>query len=289
MMLRTFESWQALRGTLLTLKQQGKSIGLVPTMGNLHAGHIKLVQQARLDNDVVVTSIFVNPLQFGAGEDLESYPRTLAADQALLEDAGCDFLLSPPVTDFYPDGQQTHTRIKVPVVSEGLCGESRPIHFEGVATVVTKLLNMVGPDRAYFGKKDYQQLMVIKKLVADLCLPVAIQGVDTVRDSDGLALSSRNGYLTEKQRVIAPHLHAVLNQVAERLKATPDEWQATEVWGINQLVEAGLKPDYLEVREAETLARPRIGCCAWVILSAVHLGKTRLIDNLEVALNRSKD
>lgn len=288
-MLYSIELLDELRARVQEAKGSGQRVGFVPTMGNLHDGHIQLVQTAKEQCDVVVSSIFVNPLQFGVGEDLEAYPRTLASDQHKLEAAGCDLLYIPSVSTMYPEGEVNQTRVKVPGVSEGLCGESRPIHFEGVATVVTKLFNMVMPDVAFFGKKDYQQLAVIRKLVSDLAMPIEVVGVDTVRAEDGLALSSRNQYLSESERAIAPQLYQILTEVSKRLLEKPSEWQDAQQYGIHALVEAGLKPDYLEVREARGLGKPSVSDHQWVILVAAYLGKARLIDNLEVALNRLKD
>lgn len=198
--MNTVHTVAQLRAALARARQEGKRIGLVPTMGNLHEGHIALVEMALQRTDHVVVSIFVNPLQFGPNEDLDSYPRTLADDQRRLLDAGAHTVFAPSVNEMYPEGMQGHTLVSVPVVSDGLCGASRPGHFDGVATVVTKLLNMVQPDVAVFGEKDFQQLAVIRKMALDLCLPVQIMGAPIVRAADGLALSSRNGYLDENER-----------------------------------------------------------------------------------------
>lgn len=274
-----------LRSVVAKQRAAGARIGFVPTMGNLHAGHIRLVEEARQQCDCVIASIFVNPLQFGEGEDLDAYPRTLEEDLNKLRAAGCHLLFHPNVDTMYPQGQQQQTRVTVPLVSEGLCGKSRPVHFEGVATVVTKLFNMVQPDTAFFGQKDYQQLAVIRKMVSDLSMPVDVCGVPTVRAADGLALSSRNGYLTDEERAIAPKLYETLEKVAERLQMQPSHLDEILSWGWKNLVEAGFKPDYLEVREALTLGEPRQASKCWVILAAAYLGKARLIDNLEVTLN----
>ena len=205
--MNTVKTLRELRAAVAQARAEGKQIGFVPTMGNLHAGHVSLVEIAAQRADFVVASIFVNPLQFGAGEDLDKYPRTLAADQEKLLAAGCHLLFHPDVAEIYPHGMGDQTRVSVPGVSEGLCGASRPGHFEGVATVVTKLFNMVQPDLAVFGEKDYQQLAVIRALVQDLNMPIQIIGAPTQRAEDGLALSSRNGYLSDEQRAAAPALY----------------------------------------------------------------------------------
>lgn len=208
--MNTLHTIAQVRAAVSRARQEGKRIGMVPTMGNLHAGHIALVEKALQRTDYVVVSIFVNPMQFGPGEDLDSYPRTLAEDQKKLLDVGAHLVFAPSASEMYPEGMDGHTRVSVPVVSEGLCGTSRPGHFEGVATVVSKLLNIVGPDVAVFGQKDYQQLAVIRKMAQDLCLPVKIMGHPTIRAEDGLALSSRNGYLSAEQRAVAPLLQQTL-------------------------------------------------------------------------------
>lgn len=223
--MNTVKTVRELRAAVARARSEGKRIGFVPTMGNLHAGHAALVKKAGERADFVVVSIFVNPLQFGPSEDLDTYPRTLAADQERLLEAGCHLLFTPTVEEMYPDGMDGQTRIHVPGVSEGLCGASRPGHFEGVATVVSKLLNMVQPDLALFGEKDFQQLAVIRKLVRDLNLPVQIFGEPTVRAADGLALSSRNGYLDEQQRAAAPAIYRTLRQLGERIRAGGEDFR----------------------------------------------------------------
>ena len=211
--MNTISCVAQLRTAVAQARAAGQRIAFVPTMGNLHAGHIALITQAVARADFVVASIFVNPLQFGPNEDLDSYPRTLAADQNKLTDAGCNLLFTPVVEDIYPDGMAEHTIVRVPGVSSGLCGDSRPGHFDGVSTIVCKLLNMVQPDLALFGEKDYQQLAVIRKMVSDLSMPIEICGVPIVRDTDGLALSSRNGYLSAQQRANAPALQQCMHSV----------------------------------------------------------------------------
>ena len=253
--------------------------------GNLHSGHIALITKATQRVDFVVASIFVNPLQFGAGEDLDKYPRTLAADQEKLLQAGCQLLFAPSVEEMYPDGMQGQTRVSVPQLSEGLCGASRPGHFEGVATVVSKLFNMVQPDLAIFGQKDFQQLAVIKSLVHDLNMPVQIIGEPTVRAADGLALSSRNGFLNEQQRSVAPVVYRGLTHIGEAIKQGDRDFPALIDTQIKQLEAAGLRPDYLEIREARTLRPATPEDRDLVILVAAYLGTTRLIDNLHINLD----
>lgn len=280
----TVKTVAELREAIGQARAAGRRVGFVPTMGNLHAGHIALVRTARAHADFVVASIFVNPLQFGPTEDLDSYPRTLEQDQRKLVDARCDLLFAPGVEDMYPDGQARQTLVSVPEVSEGLCGASRPGHFTGVATVVAKLLNMVQPDVAVFGRKDYQQLAVIRRMVRDLNVPVEIVGQPIERDVDGLALSSRNGYLSAEERAIAPVIHRTLQWMAERLRAGDDR-TALRAQALQRLEAAGLRPDYLELRTADSLAQPAPGEARLVLLVAAFLGRTRLIDNLEVDLS----
>lgn len=281
----TVKSLRELRAAVSRARSEGKRIALVPTMGNLHAGHIALVEKATQRADFVVASIFVNPLQFGANEDLDKYPRTLVADQEKLVGAGCHLLFTPEVEEVYPDGMQQQTRVSVPLVSEGLCGASRPGHFEGVATVVCKLFNMVQPDLALFGEKDFQQLAVIRKLVRDLNLPIQVMGEPTVRAADGLALSSRNGYLNESQRALAPLLYRTLQQLAEEIRRQPSAQSTLLAAARQQLEDAGLRPDYLELREAVQLREVQDSDRQLVLLAAVYLGTTRLIDNLQFSLD----
>jgi len=282
--MRTLREIPALRETLGDARRRGERIALVPTMGNLHDGHLALVAAARERAEVVIATIFVNPLQFGAGEDLEAYPRTLEEDQARLEAAGCDLLFAPDTTTLYPRGLEAQTRIVVPEVSEGLCGASRPGHFDGVSTVVGMLFNLVQPDLACFGEKDYQQLAVIRRMVADLHFPIEIVGVPIVRAEDGLALSSRNGYLSPEQRAIAPRLYATLCELREGLEAGSAPSALLEQ-GRTRLEEAGFEPDYLELRAAD-LGPATTATREAVLLAAARLGTTRLIDNLTLTLPR---
>ncbi len=278
--MNTVQTLQQLRAAISQARSADKRIALVPTMGNLHAGHIALIKQAVERADFVVASIFVNPLQFGPNEDLDSYPRTLAEDQSKLFDAGCNLLFTPSAEDMYPQGMDQHTTVSVPGVSAGLCGGSRPGHFDGVATVVCKLLNMVQPDMALFGEKDYQQLAVIRKMVADLNMPVQIFGVPIVRDEDGLALSSRNGYLSAQQRASAPALHQCMQAVKAHIKNGRNDYAVLFEQFNTDLQAAGFRLDYVELRDALSLQLADANSTQLVLLAAAYLGTTRLIDNL---------
>ncbi|HGM5583204.1 TPA: pantoate--beta-alanine ligase [Pseudomonas putida] len=283
--MNTVKTVRELRAAVARARGEGKRIAFVPTMGNLHSGHAALVTKAAQRADFVVASIFVNPLQFGAGEDLDKYPRTLAADQETLLQAGCHLLFAPTVEEMYPDGMTVQTRVSVPQLSEGLCGASRPGHFEGVATVVSKLFNMVQPDLAVFGEKDYQQLAVIRAMVRDLNMPIQIIGEPTVRADDGLALSSRNGYLSAEQRAAAPALYRTLTLLAEGIRRGRRDYAALLDEGQAQLLAAGFRADYLEVRHALTLRPAQLDDRDLVILGAAYQGSTRLIDNLYLHLD----
>lgn len=278
--LRRLDTLEPLRAQVAAWRRAGERIVLVPTMGALHAGHLALVAHARAIGQRVIVSIFVNPTQFGPTEDFSRYPRDTEGDLALLAGAGADAAWLPSIETMYPEGFAT--RIEPGPAAEGLCGAFRPGHFAGVATVVTKLLNQVGPDVALFGEKDFQQLHVIRAVVRDLDIPVAIDGVPTLREADGLALSSRNRYLAPAERETAPRLHAVLTRIAERL-ATGAAATPLVAAGIADLEAAGFGPvQYLEVRDAHTLAPvARVEAEARVI-AAAYLGGTRLIDNVAV-------
>lgn len=284
----TLHTVSDLRAAVKVARLSGKSIGFVPTMGNLHDGHISLVERAKKECDFVVASIFVNPLQFNDKSDLSRYPRTLPEDQARLTAASCDLLFAPDVDEMYPIGQDNQSTVSVPGVSASLCGGSRPGHFDGVATVVTKLFNQVLPDRAFFGEKDFQQVAVIRKMVEDLCQPVEIVTVATARDHDGLALSSRNGYLTTEERALAPGLYLTLTEIGASVQAGEPVSQllsdATE-----RLNQRGFRTDYLEIRDARTLSEDLSDTSELVILGAAFLGKARLIDNIVVTLKRRND
>ena len=280
--MKTVESIAELRRLRKQWHQEGKTVGFVPTMGNLHAGHLKLITAARQSCDIVVASIFVNPLQFGQNEDLDTYPRTIKEDQAQLSACHTDVLFLPSVPEMYPRGLNEQTFVQVPGISDIICGSSRPGHFRGVATVVNKLFNMVQPDRAFFGQKDYQQLQVIRLMAQDLSIDIEIEGVPTERAEDGLALSSRNGYLSDVQRQIAPRLYQCMCQLAQDIergsKPVPELIQQQ----INALTEAGFTPDYIEVRRADTLEPAAGDDRELVILAAAWLGNVRLIDNKTV-------
>ncbi|MDE1196048.1 pantoate--beta-alanine ligase [Pseudomonas sp. Bc-h] len=281
--MNTVKTVRELRAAVARARSEGKRIALVPTMGNLHSGHTALVTKATQRADFVVASIFVNPLQFGPNEDLATYPRTLAADQEKLLQAGCHLLFTPTVEEMYPHGMADQTIVRVPVVSEGLCGGSRPGHFDGVSTVVSKLFNMVQPDLAIFGQKDFQQLAVISALVRDMNMPIQIIGEPTVRAADGLALSSRNGYLTEAERATAPVLYRVIKQIGDALQKGEKNYAQLLDDGRKALETAGLRPDYLEIRQAVSLRPATPDDQDLVVLGAAFLGKTRLIDNLHLA------
>ncbi len=272
-----------LRQVIKTWHQQGLIVAFVPTMGNLHAGHISLVNEAHKHADKVVASIFVNPMQFSANEDIDNYPRTMASDQQQLIEAGTDLLFTPTPDIIYPKGLDKQSYVEVPNVSEGYCGESRPGHFRGVATVVCKLFNLVQPDIACFGLKDYQQVQVIQSMVEDLSMPIRIIPVATVRESSGLALSSRNSYLTEDEIKIAPALSQNIQWLAEQIKHDND-FIGLAKKAASFINNAGLKTDYIHICHAQTLQPASEDDKELVILAAAYCGKARLIDNLKVEL-----
>lgn len=283
--MKTFHTARELRGQLAEWRRSGRRVGFVPTMGNLHAGHLQLVTRARELADAVVVSVFVNPLQFGPNEDFDRYPRTLPEDASKLEAAACDLLYAPSVAEMYPRGRDSlTTRICVPAaISEPLEGAFRPGHFEGVATVVNILFNQVQPELAVFGQKDWQQLQVIKHMVADLQLPIEVVGHPTARDSDGLALSSRNQYLSPAERVQAPAIYRVLRATAAQLNAGRRDYAVLQAEAMQALEGAGFVPQYLEIRNPD-MGLPDIAQTEWVILAAAILGRTRLIDNLFLSI-----
>jgi pantoate--beta-alanine ligase len=280
-MMQVISSITELRAWRSELRWSGR-LALVPTMGNLHEGHLALIRRAAEDADDVVVSIFVNPLQFGPEEDFEAYPRTLDADLELLASEDVSTVFIPERETIYAGEDSEQTRVHVPGISDILCGAARPGHFDGVATVVTKLFNLVTPEVAVFGNKDYQQLAVIRRMVADLGLPVEIIGLDTVRDSDGLALSSRNRYLSDEQRAKAADLYKTLRWIADRLTDNETEFAALTGSGVARLEDAGFSIDYLEVRQAQTLLPAQPQSRDLVVMAAAQLGKSRLIDNIEV-------
>jgi len=259
----------------------GERVVFVPTMGNLHAGHVSLIEAARRHGKRFVASIFVNPMQFGPNEDFAHYPRTPTQDAQMLSDAGCDLMFMPEVGEIYPNGAEQATRVEVPGISSILCGEFRPGHFEGVATVVCKLFNIVDADVAIFGEKDFQQLTVIRRMVADLCLRVDIVGAPTVRESDGLAMSSRNQYLDDTQRKLAPTIYRQLQQAVAALQSGVRDYARIEAAGRAALDGAGFRTDYFSVRDAKTLAPAKPDTRQFVVLTASRLGKARLIDNVQ--------
>ena len=277
----------ALRDYLDPVRVQSR-VAFVPTMGNLHEGHLSLVRQAKEAADIVVVSIFVNPMQFGEKEDLATYPRTIDADVLALETAGVDVVFTPSIADIYPQGDQAHTAIRVPLLSEPLCGAERPGHFDGVCTVVYKLFRLIEPDIAVFGEKDLQQLLIIQKMVEDLSLNIDIRHGVTTRASDGLALSSRNQYLSAAEREIAPRLWQTLQDCAQTLRGASTGSAGTIlVQASDELTAAGFKVDYLELRELQTLhtATDLSHDCALFV--AATLGTTRLIDNIQISAAES--
>lgn len=277
--MKTETTIQGLTASLSPARAAKKMIGFVPTMGNLHEGHLTLVREAKKICDVVVVSIFVNPIQFGAGEDFDSYPRTLEQDSRLLADVGCDIIFAPSVEQMY-GSQPRLTNISVDQITDDLCGKSRPGHFDGVAVVVTKLFNIVQPDYAFFGQKDYQQLAVIRQLVQDLNIPLEVIGVPIVRAQDGLALSSRNGYLTEEQRATAPKIYQLLKQAEQDLHEGK-ALSAVLATISDQLTQEGFVVDYVEARQPNLQPIEQF-TQNLVLFVAAKLGSTRLIDNLQV-------
>ena len=265
-------------------RRHGERVVFVPTMGNLHAGHMSLLEAARAHGERFIASIFVNPMQFGPNEDFAHYPRTPERDERMLSEAGCDLMFTPDVAEMYPYGSRSATRVEVPGLSDILCGEFRPGHFQGVTTVVCKLLHIVEPDAAVFGEKDYQQLTLIRRMVDELCMPVQIVAATTVRDADGLAMSSRNQYLDEAERALAPLIYRTLRETARRLAGGERDFAALERDGLRTLEAAGFRPDYFAVRCAADLAPPDAASRHLVVLTAAHLGKARLIDNVQVNL-----
>ncbi|EFM4276411.1 pantoate--beta-alanine ligase [Escherichia coli] len=278
------ETLPLLRQQIRRLRMEGKRVALVPTMGNLHDGHMKLVDEAKARADVVVVSIFVNPMQFDRPEDLARYPRTLQEDCEKLNKRKVDLVFAPSVKEIYPNGTETHTYVDVPGLSTMLEGASRPGHFRGVSTIVSKLFNLIQPDIACFGEKDFQQLALIRKMVADMGFDIEIIGVPIMRAKDGLALSSRNGYLTAEQRKIAPGLYKVLSSIADKLQAGERDLDEIIAIAGQELNEKGFRADDIQIRDADTLLEVSENSKRAVILVAAWLGDARLIDNKMVEL-----
>jgi pantoate--beta-alanine ligase len=277
--METFVRPDDLRSRVAEWRRDGLRIGFVPTMGNLHAGHGDLIRRATELTDRVIASVFVNPLQFGPNEDFAAYPRTPQDDSKLLTSLGADALFTPEVDDMYPLGQAATTRVVVPAELDNiLCGAFRPGHFTGVATIVTKLLNLVQPDVALFGEKDYQQLMIIRRAATDLCMPMQIVGVPTRREADGLAMSSRNRYLSADDRRVAPRIFEALEKAREAIEAGSNDFAALEQSGYSVLQQSGFRPDYFSILDAATLGPPAQDDV--VVLTAARIGRARLIDNV---------
>lgn len=278
--MRVVTTIGAVREQIAAWRSGGDRVVFVPTMGNLHAGHVSLIEAARHHGERFVASIFVNPMQFGPNEDFNHYPRTPERDTDMLRDAGCDLMFMPDVREIYPNGADNATRIEVPQISNILCGEFRPGHFEGVATVVAKLFHIVEPDTAIFGEKDFQQLAVIRRMVADLCLRVRVVGAPTMREADGLAMSSRNQYLTEGERALAPAIYRELQQARRVIERGATEFEAIERKGSTALDALGFRTDYFAVRDANSLVPASAETREFVVLVASRLGRARLIDNI---------
>lgn len=281
--MQLIETVAEMRELVAAWREAGDTVALVPTMGNLHAGHMSLVSLAAEHAEHIVVSVFVNPTQFGPDEDFAKYPRTPDMDQRRLSRAGVDVLFAPSVEEMYPDGPESATRVLVPELSALLEGEWRPGHFAGVASVVCRLFNICTPDVAAFGQKDYQQLVILRRMVADLHLPVKILAASTERAANGLALSSRNSYLSDEQKEQAAELHAILATAGDAIKAGRDDFDALEAEGMRQLESAGLAPEYFAVRRAFDLSPAESRHASLVVLAAARLGEVRLIDNILVS------
>jgi len=282
--MKVIQNKNGLRELLAEWRLAGEHIAIVPTMGNLHSGHISLVEVARKNAERVVVTVFVNPTQFGAGEDFEDYPRTFDKDTRKLRKVTADVLFAPEVDTVYPFGLQDATRITVPGLTEHLCGSFRPGHFDGVTTVVARLFALVQPDIAVFGQKDYQQQLVIRRMVDDLNLPLSVVMAPTIRDEDGLALSSRNAYLSDDERQLAPAFYRALTAVATDLRGGAREFGDLEARATRELDNAGLAPEYVAIRQASDLSPPRPDSHEFVVLAAAKLGMVRLIDNVIVTI-----
>ncbi len=265
-------------------RHNGEHVALVPTMGSLHNGHLSLVESAKEHAERVVVSIFVNPTQFGAGEDYDKYPRTLEMDKRRLKTTGTDLIFAPDVETVYPFGTENATVVSVPGLTENFCGASRPGHFDGVTSVVARFFAIVQPDVAVFGQKDYQQQLVIRYMAEDMSLPISIITAETVREDDGLAMSSRNAYLSDKERSVAPVLYGTLSKIGEEVQNGRRNFDELESQAEKELAEAGFKVDYFAIRRAQNLEVPDRDCDELVVLTAARLGSTRLIDNIVVTV-----
>ena len=283
--MQVFHTVNGLREILRKHRNSGQKIGFVPTMGNLHDGHLALIKQAKQTNDIVVCSIFVNALQFGLNEDWDKYPRTYDSDCEKLDQEGCDYLFYPEDGEMYPNGLDTQSRVICPTMTDVLCGASRPGHFEGVTTVVSKLFNIVQPDEAIFGIKDYQQLAVIKRMTEDLCLPVKIISAPIHRESDGLAMSSRNSYINEDERPKVKVLKQVLELIAQQIKAGNLEFTQLEMEAKKRIESEGFKADYVTISNSKTLESAAVDDREITILGAMYTDSARLIDNISINLN----
>ena len=282
--MQVFHHISSLRAALAAERKAGKRIGFVPTMGNLHNAHLELVKIAQKSCDIVVTSIFVNPLQFGLNEDWDKYPRTLAADSAKLESVGCNYLFCPDEKEIYPNGMAEQTRVIVPTMTDVLCGASRPGHFEGVTTVVTKLFNIVQPDEAVFGIKDFQQLAVIRRMVEDLCIPVKITAGEIFREADGLAMSSRNGFITADERPKVAVLNRSLNEIKQAITDGRRDFTVLVTEARTQIEAVGFRVDYISICNSRTLEMAAHDDREITILGAMYTQGARLIDNVSVVL-----
>ena len=284
--MRVFHTVSGLREALKADRLKGLRVGFVPTMGNLHDGHLALVKQARSSCDIVVCSIFVNALQFGLNEDWDKYPRTYQQDCDKLRDTGCDYLFHPDDTEMYPNGLDTQSRVICPTMTDVLCGASRPGHFEGVTTVVSKLFNIVQPDEAVFGIKDYQQLAVIRRMAEDLCMPVEITAAPIHREADGLAMSSRNAYITEEERPAVVVLKESLEWIARQIEGGARNFGELEATAVERIAQAGFKADYITVSNSKTLDPAAEDDLEITILGAMFTSGARLIDNCSISLGR---
>lgn len=280
--MQVFHKISELRDSLSGHRIQGQTIGFVPTMGNLHDGHLALIKQAKQSNDIVVCSIFVNALQFGLNEDWDKYPRTYDSDCEKLLSIGCDYLFFPDDKEMYPNGLDTQSRVICPTMTNVLCGASRPGHFEGVTTVVSKLFNIVQPDEAIFGIKDYQQLAVIRRMAEDLCMPVKITSAPIHRETDGLAMSSRNSYITQEERPKVTVLKQVLEHIASQIEAGNQDFSTLESEAKAVLGNQGFKVDYVTISNSKTLQPATIDDTAITVLGAMFTESARLIDNISL-------